>query len=829
MRAAIAATFTERPAGKGKRNTVINTVQHNHTNKVASHLRLFARFFVPTAESQPSTDQIHTIGERSMAYIRSRKHALPSTSSMPRLTACSAAIALAALAIPPAHAQTPPSAPSTPQTQTSKEKELPEVKVKSTAESLKPETLSSPKYTQPLIDTPQTITVIKKEVLQQQGAVTLSEALRNTPGITIQLGENGNTATGDAIFMRGFDSQGNIYVDGIRDLGTVSRDVFNIEQVEVVKGASGSENGRGTASGYVNLSSKVPLNEDFSAGIVAFGTDDQKRVTADLNRKIGTNSAVRINLLRQDNGVPGRDQLKRESTAIAPSIAFGLGTPTRIYLYSLHMDQENKLDGGLPTIGLPGFYNPAFATGGVAAGQNPGRVDRENYYGADGDKEDVQGNMFTARIEHDVMPDVTVRNTARYGKNKQKYVVTGVNALTIGGANPDTWTVARSRQGKEQINELVTNQTNVTARIKQGGMTHAISGGVEFIYERQYAPTYAVVGTQANANVYNPRTSDVFMPVLPNGASAEGKTTTIGAYLFDTLEVGTQWLFTAGLRADKYNTKFTSITANTATPPSVGTSLEDSDTLLSTKLAAVFKPAANGSVYAAIGTSELPPGGTNFQLNATNTNINNPNLDPQKATNVELGTKWDVFKNQLAVSAVVFRTENKNDLAQVDAVTGEVTQFGKRRIHGIELAASGQLSPVWFLNAGLSKVKAKVSQGTATQSGAAIQQTPETTFTLWSTYKLPMGLTFGGGARFVDSLVRQVNNAPAANTNGVFGIEEYWVFDAMASYEINKNTTLQLNVYNLADKFYAASLNNGGSRFIPGAPRSALLTLGVRF
>lgn len=764
-----------------------------------------------------------------MAYIRSRKHASISAkggNAKPSLSKCSAAVALAALAMPVAYAQTAPAQPT--QTQTAKDKELPEVKVKGSIESAKPETMSSPKFTQPLLDTPQTITVIKKEVLQQQGAVTLSEALRNTPGITIQLGENGNTATGDAIFLRGFDSQGNIFVDGIRDLGTVSRDVFNIDQVEVVKGAAGSDNGRGTASGYVNLQSKVPLNEDFSAGIAAFGTDDQKRITADLNRKLGAHSAVRVNLLKQDSGVPGRKELKRESTAIAPSIAFGLNTPTRIYLYSLHMEQDNKLDGGIPTIGLPGFFNPAFAAGGVAAGQNPGRVDRENYYGSTGDFEDVHATMFTARIEHDVAPDVTVRNTSRYGKTKQRYVVTGVNALTIPSANPDTWTVARTRQGKEQTNELFTNQTNATARIKSGALTHAISGGLEFIHERQTAPTYAAVGTQGTANLYHPNTGDVFVPVLPNGASAEGRTTTIGAYLFDTIEVG-QWMFTAGLRADKYNTRFTSVTAANVTPPSVSTSLEDSDTLVSTKFAALFKPAPNGSVYIAYGTSQLPPGGTNFQLNATNTNVNNPNLDPQKATNLELGTKWDTFKNQLALSAVIFRTENKNDLAQVDAVTQEVTQFGKRRVNGIELAATGQLSPVWTLNAGLSKLKAKVVEGTATQSGAVVQQTPETTFTLWSTYKLPFGLTVGGGARYVDKLVRQVNNAPAAATNGVFGIEDYWVFDAMASYEINKNVTLQLNLYNLADKFYAASLNNGGARIIPGAPRSALLTANLRF
>src|SRR5687768_2308427 len=120
-------------------------------------------------------------------------------------------------------------------------------------ETIKVDKPSSPKFTQPLVDTPQTIAVISDEVLLQQGATTLSQALRNTPGVTFLMGENGNTATGDSIFMRGFDTQGSIFIDGIRDLGTVSRDTFNTQQVEIAKGPAGPDYGRSAASGYVNL------------------------------------------------------------------------------------------------------------------------------------------------------------------------------------------------------------------------------------------------------------------------------------------------------------------------------------------------------------------------------------------------------------------------------------------------------------------------------------------------------------------------------------------------------------------------------------------------
>jgi len=165
------------------------------------------------------------------------------------------------------------------QADTEAAKTLPKVSVAAPEPEATPkvDNVSSPKFTQPLLDTPQTIAVVSKEVLQQQGATTLSQALRNTPGVTFLLGENGNTATGDSIFMRGFDTQGSIFIDGIRDLGTVTRDTFNTEQVEIAKGPAGPDYGRGAASGYVNMSSKVPTVDSFTAGTASYGTASNAR------------------------------------------------------------------------------------------------------------------------------------------------------------------------------------------------------------------------------------------------------------------------------------------------------------------------------------------------------------------------------------------------------------------------------------------------------------------------------------------------------------------------------------------------------------------------
>lgn len=709
--------------------------------------------------------------------------------------------------------------------------------------TVKADRVESPKFTQPLLDTPQTIAVVTSEVLRQQGATTLSAALRNTPGVTFLLGENGNTATGDSIFMRGFDTQGSIFIDGIRDLGTVSRDVFNTQQVEIAKGPAGPDYGRSAASGYVNLASKVPTTGDFAAGTASYGTASNGRVTGDVNHQFsGTGTALRLNVMGQDGEVDGRDFIDRKGWAFAPSLAMGLESDTRAYFYLLHTEQDNTPDGGVPTIGVDGFYNAAFDTGGANAGVVPKRVDRDNFYGLSSDFEQIKGTMFTARFEHDFSDNVSIRNTSRYGKLRQFYVLSGVNALTVTNPDPDLWTVARTRQAKFQENTLLTNQTNLTANLNTGSIKHNITSGLEFIDEEQYNPTYVGLGTPIPAaNLYHPNRNDTNPAYAPvrNGVYTRGETQTAGVYVFDTVTFTEHWEATAGFRVDSYKTDFDSAILSTAvTNPTlpVGTlvpvSLRVDDTLFSYKAGIVFKPVENGSIYLSHAISQQPPGGSNFTLSTAANNVNNPNLDPTEGSNLELGTKWEFRGGALAVTGAVYRSESKNELTPDPVDPTIFIQLGKRTVDGVELGLVGKLSDNWEVSAGVAKMKTEVKRGLANQNGLQITWSPDLTFTSWTTYHTPFGLSIGGGVRYVDSVIRPVSSnsaPPPVNQTNMRTAPDYWVADLMASYAINDKVSLQLNAYNITDEFYVATLNNSGARYSPGAPRSGLLTVNFTF
>jgi catecholate siderophore receptor len=724
-------------------------------------------------------------------------------------------------------------------------------------EGYKADTASSPKFTAPLLDTPQTVTVLRKELLEDQAAGSLAEALRNTPGITFTLGENGNTTAGDSITMRGFDTSGSIFLDGIRDLGAVSRDVFNTEQVEIVKGPSGSDNGRGAPTGYINMSSKQPTLQDAVSGTLTGGTASRRRVTADLNYALQglDGAAMRFNTMYDAADKAGRDVADSERWAFAPSFALGLGDSTRAYFNYLFVKQSNTPDGGIPAIGLFD-YSAATTTGTtpVAVHQlildalnNAEPVDRSNFYGSRDDYERVHANMLTARLEHDLGASTTLRNTSRYGRSTLRRQITGVNTVTVfTGTNanptilaPSAWTVSRSRQRRDEVNEILTNQTNLSAAFNTGFVQHSLNSGFELIYERQLSRGSATIGTTPAANLYNPSTADSFAVMVPNGAAADGRTVTGAVYVFDTVKFGEHWSVNAGLRYDHFRTEFSNAPAPApapTTPAAVAqTYFEASGTLLTGKVGVVFKPVENGSIYIQYATSEQPPGGASFTLNSTARNAttgaigaNAPNLDPQKAVNIEIGTKWDLLDNRLVVTAAAFDTRNRNDLAVQDCDACEVEQYGERKVRGFELGASGMITPAWQVSAGFSSLDTEIVEGTDTNTGAQLQYTPKVTFTSWTTYKFPFGLTIGGGGRYTDSQFRNGNANQATQANLAVNPSS-WVFDAMAGYDVNASISLQLNVQNLTDKFHLASLNNSGSRFVLGAPRTILLSAQFKY
>lgn len=728
--------------------------------------------------------------------------------------------------------------------------QLPEVNVTATPEvPFKANTSASSKFTKPLIDTTQTVQVIKKEVLREQGVISLTDALRNTPGITMQLGENGNTSAGDTFSMRGFATQNSLFVDGIRDLGAVTRDVYNLEQIEVVKGPAGADIGRGAASGYVNLISKLPSLDSVNMATISYGTADKKRATIDLGEKLGDTVAVRLNAVGFDGNVDKRDEVENQNFSIAPSIAFGLGTPTRLYLYSQHVRQDNVPDGGIPTIGMSGFYNASTSLNGGR------KVDRENFYGSDNDYEKVDADMFTAKFEHDLNDKTTVRNISRYGKTNMDRVATGINTGATGlvavTADPATWTVNRSRQRIDRDDEILVNQTSLNTMFDLAGFKNTFTGGLEFMYESQKSKgfgttaqtvngvTYAAISNPA-ANLYNPNSNDLLgIPYAIPGTDTDGRTITAAMYAFDTVDITDKWQVNAGLRYEHYNTKTDGGTIVTATNQAqfpgyaVGsiapTKGSNSDNLLSWKVGGLYKPAPNGSIYASYATSYTPPGSANFALSATANNQNNGAMDPQKTDNVELGTKWDILNNQLNLTAAVFSTENSKQASFDDQ--GQAVQNGRTRVNGIELMAVGQLTKAWQLSAGITKMRAKAldQQSSATPPVVTdgVRWTPELSATVWSQYSFG-DFTLGGGARYMGEQKRLVTKVDASTQN-MPEIPSYWAADAMASYKVNKQLNLRLNVYNIFDKEYIETLNNGGGRVRLGQPRSALLTAEFMF
>ncbi|OON61957.1 TonB-dependent siderophore receptor [Massilia sp. KIM] len=690
---------------------------------------------------------------------------------------------------------------------------------------------SSPKYTEKLLDTAQTVQVIKKELFEQQGALTLADALRNTPGVgAFFLGENGNTNTGDAIFMRGFDTSGSIFVDGVRDIGSISRDVFNLEQIDVLKGPAGTDTGRGAPTGSINLVTKKAQMANAASASLTGGSASQKRATADVNRVLSAERgiALRLNVMAQDSDNPGRDVVKNKRWAVAPSLGFGLNGATRVHLDYLHVDQDNIPDGGVSTVGLPGYTSPDRARPFIGEARP---VDPKNFYGSKNDYDEIKADMATVRIEHEFSPTMRLQNVSRYGRTKQDYLLTAwlasaANLLTPVPTDPSTWTVARStRTVKDQENKILTNQTVLTTDFTTGTLSHTLVTGLELANEKQITYGLTGLGTMPAANLYHPNPNDPVTGFAPRrtGAYNKGEIDTQALYLFDTIKLGQRWIFNAGVRAERYEGDYTvvALTNNVLVP----THFTVEDTLVNGKISALYKPTENSSVYAMVASSRQPPGAS-FTVSGNVNSAQNPIYEPQKTTTTEIGGKLDLLRQKLSLSAALFRTEVKNEVEQ-DPVDLQWYQTGEKRVQGIELGATGAIATNWLVSAGYLYQDTSVERGRAvTASGEnSLTYTPKHTFTLWTSYDLPFGLKIGGGARYNDKLKR--------GTDGAIGTpaytEDYWVFDAMAAYQVNPKFDLRLNVYNIGDKEYVANINKSGYRYTPGAPRSASLTANIRF
>ena len=668
--------------------------------------------------------------------------------------------------------------------------ELPTVTVQAekSSENLgyKAETLSSPKYTAPLLDTPQTVNIISSEVMEDQQAMSLRDAVRNVTGITSAAGEGG-TPNGDNFNIRGFSARTDMFTDGVRDIGGYFRDSFNLEQVEVVKGPSSAYAGRGSTGGTINQVNKKAQNENFNRAELAVGTDNLYRATADVNHTIPglEGAAIRINAMGHTEEVAGREHVENNRLGFAPSISLGMGTDTRLNVSYLYQEEDN-----LPDYGIP-YLNG-----------EPAPIDTSKFYGlVNRDFEETTVNQVTAEVEHDFSESVTVSNTTRFGHTRRKNIVSPPR-----GADLSAGTYTLEGRDKDSEDLIALNQTNVRTDFETGTLKHKLVTGVEVSYEESNNLDI-VIPNVTGVSITNPNPFAAFNGAITEDDYSQTEASSLALYAFDTIELNEQWEVNGGVRWDRFD-------SDTITYAPTGTSSADrTDYFTSYKAGVVYKPLPNGSIYAAYGTSFNPSAETVSVSSTTE------NLQPEESETYEIGTKWDFFDGDLGLTSAIFRTEKTN--ARTRATRNDPFDLtGEQRVDGFEIGLTGQITPKWDVFTGYTYLASEVlASNDAAEVGNDLNRTPRHTLATWTSYQVTPEFEVGGGAYYMDD--RFSNDT---NTNK---IPDFWLVNAMAGYEVTEEVDLQLNVTNLLDEEYFDSI--GGGHVVPGRGRTAILSTSLKF
>lgn len=666
----------------------------------------------------------------------------------------------------------------------------------------KTESVSSPKYTAPLLDTPQTINVVPQKVIEQQQALSLRQVLSNVSGITFSAGEGGG-GSGDSINIRGFSANANMQIDGLRDSAQTNRtDTFNIEAVEVIKGPNSVFGGSGTTGGSINQVTKQPLGRDFTRLGGSLGTDNYHRLTLDTNQTldgVGTDSAFRLNLMAHENDVPGRDEIDRERWGIAPSLALGLSEDTRLTLSYFHQTDDNLPDYGVPALD----------------GKKLAGVDREAYFGFSNiDKDEIETDSFTVKLEHAFNDSLSLQNLTRYSRIDRDAVISASHVNTTGVPAGRYVPAGPQGYGRDVSTDLWINQTNLRADFDTFGLAHSLATGVEVSRETYDRTTYSYGLNFAGRDFDLANPPGHYTGPINKADSADTATEldNQAVYVFDTIALARQWDLNLGLRYDWVDGEY----KNIALPAGTLTELDTSDEMLSGRAGLVFKPTDNGRIYVAYGTS-FNPSAEFLASSGGGVSAATTNLDPEENETWELGTKWELFDRRLELDAAVFRVEKTN--ARETMADGSTQLAGEQRVQGVELGVTGHITEQWDVFANYTfldseTLKAANTAAGIAKEGQALANTPPRSFNLWTSYELPAGWTLGYGARYVSE-----RNVAAS---GTAKLDAYWLHNAMVGYQVNKNLDLQLNVNNLFDEDYVERV-----RQTPGtAARSAAIEYG---
>ena len=661
-----------------------------------------------------------------------------------------------------------------------------------------PRKVDLPLLTEPMVETPQTITLITAQMIAVDGLSDLRDVLRFDPSVSAHADEDSGQGTNVAI--RGFSARNDVYRDGQLDIGRYYRDAFDLETVEVLTGPSSVLFGRGSTGGAINSVSKKPSLDPLESADVTAGSDSLARIAADVNAPLSPSAAVRVNAMLHSSGTAGRDEVYSQRGAVSPVIAFGLGASTQVTLGLLHQFDWGRPDYGAPWIDVA---NPA----GVS---HPAAGTWRYFYGFKNDYSRDTADTATAEVRSQLNSVWQFRDQLRYAWFDRSFRATepGVAPLVAPGTPETSISVTRTVRGVASTESLLADQASLSGRFDLWGVTHKLVFGGE-IGRQTSNPTTFRYAHVPGTSLIAPTESAVFTGTVSTKSAVRFSADTAGAYVGDTLEFWKAFEAEAVIRFDRFAAHY----ANSVPTP---LTLDHTDNEPSYRAAFIYKPAPGGRVYLMCGTS-FDPSAEALSLSASTAD-----LAPERNQTVEAGVKWELHRSAL-LSAAVFRTVQANyrETSPLDSTV--TTIAGTARSQGLELLAQGRITPRWLVLTGYTYLDAQIIASPNGDLRQPLQNAPRNSVRMFSTYDLTPALTVGGG------LNASSGRAPSSfrDANGYLQrVPGFTTVSALARYQVRPGISLQLNVQNLLDARYYDGLDDNHVNV--GAGRSVHLTLSLR-
>lgn len=644
------------------------------------------------------------------------------------------------------------------------------------------DTASATKTNTKLLDVPQSVTVVTRDLIEDQDMRSMGDVTRYVPGVSMGQGEGHR----DAPTLRGNSSTADFFVDGVRDDVQYFRDLYNAERIEVLKGPNAMIFGRGGAGGVINRVSRAADGDEIRTLTLQAGSDGNRRATVDLGDALDEIVSARLMAVYENSG-SYRNHVETERYGVNPTASFTFSEQTRAQVSLEHFTDKRTIDRGVPSLN-----------------GRPLDISASAYFGnPDLSKSDVGVNLVRATLEHVISPTLSLKNHTVIAGYDKYYSNVHANSSVNGLGNV-------SLQSYDSATDRVNmfNQTDLVWDTSTGGIRHKILFGVEFGWQdtdNTRAPNNNAAGV---VNILNPTTFSPVAFLSPFQANNNVGLVLAAAYLQDQIDITDSIKVVTGVRIDRFDLTFDDLRPANA-------DFSRADTLVSPRLGVIYKPTESVSVYGSYAVSHLPQSGDQFaSLDATTAS-----LDPEKFLNLEVGFKWDIKPN-LAFTAALYRLDRTNTRA-VDPITSLTVLTGEQRSEGLELGLSGNLTNEWSIMAGYALQSAEITKTTtAAPAGRVVPLVPEQTFSLWNHYRLSKKWAAAVGVTHQTDMFASISNAVI--------LPAYTRVDAAVYYRISDEVKMQVNVENVLDETYWGTAHNDNN-ITPGAPRSVRVTLTSMF